>query len=192
MADTTSLAGQLLIAMPSMMDPNFHRTVTYICEHNENGALGLVINRPMDMDMGQIFQQLALTDERLANVTPSLAGDPVLCGGPVETQRGFVLHEEPGEWITTLTIGDRIHVTTSQDVLTAMATGDGPDRAIVVLGYAGWSPGQLEFEIAGNAWLNVPAAPHIIFDTPFDERWQGAAGLLGIDIATVSPQAGHA
>jgi len=192
MHDSSSLTGHLLIAMPAMEDPNFHRTVSYICEHNENGALGLVINRPMDIDMGQIFEQLALTRVQAKDPEPSTAREPVLCGGPVETQRGFVLHSDPGDWETTVAVSDEIHVTTSQDVLSAMAAGKGPDRAVVALGYAGWSPGQLEHELVCNTWINVPASPHIIFDTPFEDRWQGAANLLGFDIATVSSEVGHA
>jgi putative transcriptional regulator len=187
MEETTYLTGQLLIAMPSMLDPNFHRTVTYICEHNQHGALGLVINRPLDFDLGEIFSQLSLT-----NTNNEIANTPILRGGPVELERGFVIHDSRDQWESTTSVDDSIQITTSQDILTAMAAGHGPKRAIVVLGYAGWGAGQLEHEIAENAWLSAPGSPHIVFDTPYEERWQEAAGLLGVDLATISTDAGHA
>lgn len=191
MSDTSFLTGHLLIAMPAMQDPNFHRTVTYICEHSEQGALGIVINRPLDLDLGSVFEQLSLnpTDQ-------SLAQQPILQGGPVHQERGFVLHQTEDasapDFDATLAVTDTIRVTTSQDILTAMAKGQGPRRVVVALGYAGWGAGQLEQEIAQNAWLSVPAEPRIIFDTPFEQRWQQSARLLGIDMTTLSPQAGHA
>jgi putative transcriptional regulator len=187
MPETTSLTGHLLIAMPSMMDPNFHRTVTYICEHSEHGTLGLVINRPLDMDLGQVFEQLSLGSPQ-----PALASRPVLRGGPVQLERGFVLHESTRRWDSTVPVTPSMNVTTSQDILSAMASGDGPERAIVALGYAGWGAGQLEQEISANAWLSVPAVPQIIFDTPFEARWREAAALLGVDPAAIAPDAGHA
>jgi putative transcriptional regulator len=187
MEATTSLTGHLLIAMPSMMDPNFHHTVTFVCEHNEHGALGLIINRPLDIDLDDVFEQLSLpkTSDEIANT-------PILRGGPVEQQRGFVIHESTDEWESTASVKDSIRVTTSQDILTAMASGSGPKRALVVLGYAGWAAGQLEYEMAENAWLSAPASAHIVFETPFEQRWQEAAGILGIDLATISTEAGHA
>jgi len=191
MSDATYLTGHLLIAMPAMQDPNFVKTVTYICEHSDQGALGIVINRPLDMDLGTIFDQLSL-----GSADPDLARQPVVQGGPVHQERGFVLHEpaEAGdrEFDATLAVTDAIRVTTSQDILTAMARGQGPRRALVALGYAGWGAGQLESELVQNAWLSVPASPRIIFDTPFDQRWRESARLLGIDLATISHQAGHA
>jgi len=183
----TNLTGHLLIAMPSLLDPNFARTVTYICEHGEQGALGLVINRPLDMDFGEVLEQLALKA-----ADPALARRPILQGGPVELQRGFVIHSAPRDWEATVAVTDSIFVTTSRDILNSLADGRGPEQALLVLGYAGWGPGQLEDEIAANAWLSVPASADIIFDTPFEERWQRAAALLGVDIATLGPQAGHA
>jgi putative transcriptional regulator len=177
--------------MPAMQDPNFHRTVTYICEHSDQGALGIVINRPLDLDLGSVFEQLSLNPS-----DPSLAQQPVLQGGPVHQERGFVLHQAEDTaaqaFDATLSVTDAIRVTTSQDILTAMASGRGPRRVVVALGYAGWGPGQLEQEMAQNAWLSVPAVPRIIFDTPFDQRWQQSARLLGIDMSTLSSQAGHA
>lgn len=183
----TYLTGQLLIAMPAMTDPNFRQTVTYICEHSEHGALGLVINRPLDIDLGRIFEQLSMS-----NADEELASTPILCGGPVQTERGFVIHESGEEWETSASITDTIHVTTSQDILTSMAAGNGPTRAMVALGYAGWGAGQLEFEMSENAWLSVPANSQILFDIPFEDRWKEAAGLLGVDLATLSMDAGHA
>jgi len=187
MQEATYLTGQLLIAMPSMLDPNFRQTVTYICEHNNEGALGLVINRPLDLNLGRIFAQLALQ-----SADADTARMPILCGGPVQTDRGFVIHESDSDWESSARITNSIHVTTSQDILTSMAAGKGPTRAMVALGYAGWGAGQLEFEITENAWLSVPATSRILFDTPFEERWKEAAGLLGIDLATLSMDAGHA
>lgn len=191
MTDTTFLTGHLLIAMPAMQDPNFARTVTYICEHTLQGALGIVINRPLDMDLGTIFDQLSLNSTDVA-----LARQPVLQGGPVHQERGFVLHEPEEtpeqEFDATLAVTDAIRVTTSQDILSAMANGHGPRRALVALGYAGWGAGQLENELAQNAWLSVPATPRILFDTPFELRWRESTRLLGFDPSTLSHQAGHA
>ncbi len=185
------LSGHFLIAMPAMQDPNFTKTVTYICEHSDQGALGIVINRPLGMDLGAIFDQLSLDSTDAA-----LARQPVLLGGPVHQERGFVLHEpdQAGdqEFDATVAVTDAIRVTTSQDILAAMARGQGPRRSLVALGYAGWGAGQLEHELVQNAWLSVPASPRIIFDTPFDQRWRESARLLGIDLNTISHQAGHA
>lgn len=182
-----NLTGHLLIAMPSMLDPNFERTVTYICEHSDQGALGIVVNQPLDMDIAEVLEQLSLQP-----ATPAIASTPIIRGGPVELQRGFVIHQSPHGWDSTVAVADNIFVTTSQDILGAIAAGDGPDQALLALGYAGWGAGQLEEEISANAWLSVPADPGIIFSTPFEKRWRQAAGLLGIDIATLSSEAGHA
>lgn len=183
----TNLTGHLLIAMPSMLDPNFHQTVTYVCEHSEHGALGIIINRPLDMALGDVFEQLSLS-----RPAPRYANCPVLRGGPVQVERGFVLHESDQDWDSTINVANSIHVTTSQDILSSIAAGSGPERALVALGYAGWNAGQLESEITANAWLNAPASPQIIFDTPFEERWHEATALLGIDLANLSSDAGHA
>ena len=170
-----------------MMDPNFHQTVTYICEHSEHGTLGIVINRPLDMELGQIFEQLSLEQ-----ADPNLADSPVLRGGPVQTEHGFVIHESSEQWEATAAVANSVHVTTSRDILSAMASGNGPKRAVVALGYAGWGAGQLETEIAANAWLSVPASTDILFETPFEERWCRAAEILGVDLTTISSEAGHA
>ncbi len=187
MGEANNLAGHLLIAMPAMLDPNFSRTVTYICEHSEQGALGLVINRPLDIDLGDIFTQL-----ELENFDKEIAACPVLHGGPVHMERGFVIHEAEKQWENSTTINGSIQVTTSRDILVAMANGHGPRRATVALGYAGWGAGQLENEILENSWLSAPANTQIIFETPFADRWQQSAQLLGIDLSTISSEAGHA
>jgi putative transcriptional regulator len=184
---TRYLTNQFLIAMPTMGDPNFDHTVTFICEHNDGGALGLVINRPSGMRLGDIFGQMSLDPQE-----PGLGESPVLLGGPVQPERGFVIHDRGGEWGSTLLVSDTIQVTTSRDVLESMAAGKGPDNALVALGYAGWGSGQLEGEMTANAWLTVPADRDIIFSIPFEERWRAAAALIGIDIDQISSDVGHA
>lgn len=187
MATPQYLTNQFLIAMPSLMDANFSQTVTYICEHNEAGALGLVINRPLKMTLAEVFEQLKMpTPPRL------LAGQSVLHGGPVQTDRGFVVHAAGKRWDATLPVSDRIHVTTSRDILDALARGEGPEVAFIALGYAGWDAGQLETELASNAWLTVPCDERILFATPFEERWHAAAQLLGVNLSALSSEAGHA
>jgi putative transcriptional regulator len=187
MAHENTLANQLLIAMPGMADPNFSTTVTLICEHNDEGALGIVINRPLNLKLGGLFDQLSVD-------TPDqdAADSPVLAGGPVGPERGFVLHNPGIDFENSVAVSDAIQLTLSRDVIDAMACGSGPEKSIVALGYAGWEPGQLEGEILANSWLNVPATPEIVFDMPFAERWQSAAQTLGIDISRIAPGAGHA
>jgi len=181
-----SLANQFLIAMPGMADPNFARSVTLICQHDEDGALGIVINRLADLQMGEMLRQLKLP------ASAATARQPVYSGGPVHGERGFVLHEDVGDWEATLPVGRHLALTTSQDILRAIAGGEGPQRYLVALGYAGWGSGQLEQEFSANAWLNGPADPAVIFDTPHEERWPAAARLLGVDLGRVSSEAGHA
>jgi len=182
-----SLTNQLLIAMPGMLDPNFSTTVTLICEHNDEGALGIVINRPTPLKLGGLFEQLEVDDP-----DPGAADCPVLSGGPVGLERGFVLHGPEQSYENTLAVSSDIRLTLSRDIIDAMAAGDGPDCTLIALGYAGWEPGQLEEEMLANSWLNVPATSEIVFDTPFDKRWDSAARTLGIDIASMSTDAGHA
>ena len=182
-----SLNNQLLIAMPGMADPNFNSTVTLVCEHNANGALGIIINRPMNMDVGGLFEQLDLTGANAA-----LASAPVLDGGPVSREKGFVLHAPGEKFDSSISVSPSIQLTLSRDVLDAMAAGDGPANSLVALGYAGWDSGQLEQEILDNTWLTVPSTPEIIFDVPFAKRWSFAAQSIGIDISQISPHAGHA
>jgi len=184
---TDTLANQLLIAMPGMADPNFSSTVTLICEHNAEGALGIVINRPLTLKLGGLFEQLDVD-----NVDPNAASDPVLMGGPVGPERGFVLHESTHSYENSLAISNTINLTLSRDVLDAMASGEGPRRTLVALGYAGWEPGQLENEFLANSWLNVTATTDIVFDLPFADRWSAAAKSLGVDISRLAPNAGHA
>lgn len=182
-----NLTNHFLIAMPNMVDPYFARTLTYLCEHNEQGALGLVVNRPIDLTLKALFERLSLGLEQR-----DLGDAPVYFGGPVQTDRGFVLHAPPGDWQSTLRVREAIGLTTSKDILEAVGRGEGPQRMIVTLGYAGWSPGQLEHEISQNAWLTVEASDAIIFDVPAEERLPAAMELLGLDFARLSEEAGHA
>ena len=173
--------------MPGMLDPNFSTTVTLICEHNDEGALGIVINRPTPLKLGGLFEQLSVEDP-----DPAAASDPVLAGGPVSPERGFVLHGPEQSYENTLAVSDDIRLTLSRDIIDAIAAGMGPRQTLVALGYAGWEAGQLEDEMLANSWLNVPASPEIVFETPFAKRWDSAARILGIDIAAMSTDAGHA
>ncbi|MCC5862105.1 MAG: YqgE/AlgH family protein [Gammaproteobacteria bacterium] len=182
-----NLVNHFLIAMPGMGDPNFGETVTLICEHSEGGALGIVINRPIGMTLGEVLDQLDLQSE-----DSTLCDMPVMQGGPVQQDRGFVLHSRGGDWDSTLAISETLQITTSQDILAALAEGRGPQQVLVALGYAGWGAGQLEQEMAANAWLSVTADPALVFETPLEERWQRAAGLLGISLEQLSSYAGHA
>lgn len=182
-----NLTNHFLIAMPGMTDPYFANSLTFICEHNENGALGIVINKPIDLTLQSLFEQVGLTLER-----SELMLLPVYFGGPVQMDRGFVLHQPGGNWQSSLQIDDELAFTTSKDILTAITEGAGPDRLLVTLGYAGWEAGQLEAELAANGWLNVEADHSIIFDLPPEERLAAAMEQLGIDILSLSDQVGHA
>lgn len=181
------LNGHFLVAMPNLSDASFAQSVTYVCEHNEEGALGVIINRPSDINLGDMFEQL--------NVEPSdadLNNGVVFHGGPVNPERGFVLHKQPGEWDASLSVADDMVLTSSRDVLEAIAAGTGPAEFLVALGYAGWTPGQLEQELANNAWLTAPGNTQIIFDVPVAQRWEAAMAVLGIASDRLSHQAGHA
>lgn len=182
-----SLTNHLLIAMPSLSDPNFAQTVALICEHTERGALGIVLNKPLPMRLSDVLLQM-----KLEPTTEYIAAQPVLRGGPVHTDRGFVLHRPGGKWDHTHKVSDTIQVTTSRDVLAAMARGEGPSDAFIALGYANWDSGQLEREMRENAWLTVPVDSRVVFELPFEERWAGAWRLLGIEPERLSPTAGHA
>lgn len=182
-----SLSNQLLVAMPGMADPNFSTTVTLVCEHNSEGALGIVINRPLNMNLGGLFDQLDLAD-----ADQTIADSPILDGGPVARERGFVLHAPDSDFDSSVAVSPDIQLTLSRDVLDAMAAGAGPKNSLVALGYAGWDSGQLEQEMLDNTWLSVPATAEIVFDVPFNERWNVAARSIGIDISQISPHAGHA
>ncbi|WP_370261359.1 YqgE/AlgH family protein [Limnobacter sp.] len=182
-----SLSGHFLIAMPNMLDPSFAGSVVYLCEHSSKGAMGLVINRPTDLDIVALLEKIELEVE----------GDlpqhfPVMAGGPVAAERGFVLHTAPLQWNSSLPVNDRISLTTSKDILEAVAKGQAPSQWLITLGYAGWGEGQLEQELAQNAWLTVPANDDILFNTPLEERFASAYGLLGIDPSLLTGAAGHA
>jgi putative transcriptional regulator len=185
------LTNQFLIAMPGMADDTFSGAVVYLCEHTDKGALGLVINKPIDIKLKNLFEKVDLTLDR-----DDLADEPVYFGGPVQTERGFVLHEKLGTdgspYNSTLEIPGGLEMTTSKDVLEAMSAGGGPKRVLVTLGYSGWGAGQLEDEIGRNGWLTVQADPQIIFDTPAEQRYERAVRLLGIDPRMLSQDAGHA
>jgi putative transcriptional regulator len=185
-----NLANHFLIAMPSMNDPIFGGTVVYICEHNDKGVLGVVINKPTDMTMDVLFDRIDLkvTD----SLMPNVVDEPIMFGGPVQDDRGFVLHTPGGRYSSSLSVTDEVAFTTSIDVLEAVANGTGPERMLVSIGYAGWSPGQLEEEIARNGWLTVGADAHVLFDLPIEERYTAAIKLLGIDPFMLASEAGHA
>lgn len=183
---TINLTRHFLIAMPAMADPNFSRTLTFVCEHNERGALGIVVNRPIEVTLGALFKQveIPLGDD-------ALASQPVFYGGPVQFDHGFVLHRPVGQWKSTLPVGE-VGLTTSRDILEAMAGGRGPSEQLVALGYAGWAPGQLEDEIQRNGWLTVAADSAVIFDIPPEGRYDAAMKMLGVNAANLSEEAGHA
>ena len=185
--DGTSLTSQLLVAMPWFNDPGFAHTVTLVCEHSERGALGIVLNKPLPMHLSDVFSQMQLTTQDEA-----LAEQVVLRGGPVHPDRGFVLHRPGGDWDSSHRISDSVQVTTSRDVLAALARGEGPRDAFIALGYAGWEAGQLEQEIKDNAWLTLPASDALLFDQPYEARWLAAWRQLGVDVASVSAVPGHA
>lgn len=184
---SVNLTDHFLIAMPAMADPYFAKTLVYVAEHNEQGALGVIVNRPLDMSLGSLFEKIEvpLAGEGFAQL-------PVYFGGPVQTDRGFVLHNAGGQWQSTLKVNDKIELTTSKDILQAVGEGSGPSNLLITLGYAGWSEGQLEQELAANAWLSVPATEHILFDLPAEEKLTAAMALLGVDFASLSEEAGHA
>lgn len=185
--DSIDLTNHFLIAMPGMADPYFSKTLTLICEHSEKGAIGLVVNKPIDVSLGNLFEQvdIALQDE-------ALRMESVHFGGPVLVDRGFVLHQPLADWNSTLKVNENTGLTTSKDILEAMAAGKGPGRVLVTLGYAGWAPGQLEDEIKRNGWLSVAASTDIIFDLPAEQRLGAAMALLGLNYGNLSDVAGHA
>ncbi|WP_034299622.1 YqgE/AlgH family protein [Herbaspirillum sp. RV1423] len=189
------LTNHFLIAMPSMLDPIFGGTVVYLCEHNQNGALGVVINKPTDMTMDVLFDRINLKLEIVhdsPDAAPELYRSPVMFGGPVQVERGFVLHTAMDQFSSTLQVTEGISLTTSKDVLEAVAHGDGPQQVLVSLGCSGWSAGQLEEELGRNGWLTVKADPSIIFDLPVEQRFTAALALLGIDPVMLSGDFGRA
>jgi len=182
-----NLTNHFLIAMPAMTDPFFAKSLTYVCEHNDEGAMGIVVNRPISLTLSELFAQINMPLNQA-----ELDDMPVHFGGPVQTDRGFVLHDAGGRWQSTLHVNDRVNLTTSKDILQAVGEGTGPHHLLISLGYAGWSKGQLEQELADNAWLSVPANEHILFDLSAEQRLPAAMALLGVDYATLSEEAGHA
>jgi len=184
-----SLTNHFLIAMPALADPNFEKTVTLVCQHDDEGALGVVVNRPTDMKVGDVLGQLDLDTDPGAAMCSI---DPVFSGGPVQTELGMILHDLGTTHEATINVSDDIGLTMSLDMLEAMARNEGPNQAMLMLGYAGWGAGQLESEISQNAWLSVPADIGLIFDTAVDQRWHAAASRLGVDLSLLSGQAGRA
>ncbi len=184
---TLNLKNHFLIAMPSLNDPNFQRTVTYICEHDDNGAMGLILSRATGTRLSELFQQLDISCE-----DPEINNRAIMAGGPVGAQNGFILHRPPGQWETSLQITNELGLTTSRDILESIALGNGPKDIIITLGYAGWGAGQLEQELATNAWLTHPAETDLIFSTPTNQLWQAAANALGVDLNLLSGESGHA
>ncbi|MDX8385640.1 MAG: YqgE/AlgH family protein [Gallionella sp.] len=182
-----NLTHHFLVAMPTIQEGVFAGTLTYICEHNENGALGIVVNRPISLTLGEMFDQINIPLQQ-----SKLSNSLVHFGGPVQTERGFVLHEPKGDWESTLLINDKLALTTSKDILEAIGEGQGPRNMVVTLGYAGWDQGQLEHEITENVWLTVPASERILFELPPEERLPAAMSLLGVDYSSLVEDAGHA
>lgn len=212
-----SLENQFLIAMPSLGDDYFNKTVTYICEHNGEGAMGLIINMPVNITLHDLLKQIEENDneastkkaskQKTDDKTPEHESTPtkvkgilldhsleqlVLSGGPIAQNRGFVLHRTQSGWKSSLALSDDIMITTSKDILMALGTSAAPEQFMVTLGYAGWGPGQLEAELKTNSWLTIDADSDILFNTPIEQRWQKATEKLGINIAHLSPDIGHA
>lgn len=186
---STNLTNHFLIAMPAMSDPYFAKSLVYIAEHNDQGALGIIVNRPIDMSLATLFEKIDVPFEAEST---TLAKLPVFFGGPVQTDRGFVLHRPLGEWQSTLAVSPEVGLTSSRDVLQAVARDGEPREIVVTLGYSGWEAGQLEHELAQNAWLTVPAHAHILFELPYEERLPSAMEILGVDFANLSEKPGHA
>ncbi len=181
-----SLRNHFLLAMPSLKDPLFGQTLTYICEHSENGAMGLIINHPLTLTIGDVFEQMEIP------TNDETAAQQVLCGGPVQMERGFVLHTNDSQWDSTMEISEELSLTASKDILEAIAQNKGPEKYLFILGYAGWEAGQLEQELEENSWITLPADSSLIFDIPIELRWQLASQQLGVDLNLIAPTSGHA
>ncbi|MCH2556410.1 MAG: YqgE/AlgH family protein [Alcanivorax sp.] len=185
--DNASLKHQLLIAMPQMDDPNFEHTVTYVVEHGDEGAMGLTLNRPVSLSLNDILVDMDIEVE-----VPPSEHHQVVAGGPIQQDSGFVLHRStPRQWDSSIQLADGLCLTTSRDIMEAIALGEGPEATLVCLGYAGWDRGQLEQELAENVWLSAASSPELVLDTPFNQRWQAAAAGLGVDISLIATQVGH-
>ena len=183
----TSLANHLLVALPSLHDPHFARSVTLVCQHDADGAMGVMVNRASEYTLGEVLQQMGIASD-----SDALQSQIVLAGGPVHPERGFVLHDGDREWDSSLAVGGGLYLTTSRDVLEAMARGDGPSQAVVALGCAGWGAGQLEQELVDDSWLMVPNRREVLFELPLEQRWQAAAGSIGVDLVNYASHSGHA
>ena len=187
MDNESNLTDHFLIAMPTLADPNFFHSVTYICEHSDKGAMGIVINHPVELSLHELFDHMEIEHDTAASKAQAIFN-----GGPVENERGFVLHQFDKTWKSTLKITDKLAITTSRDIIEAIANDTGPEKSLIALGYAGWEKGQLEQEIADNAWLCGPADDSILFDLPITERWEAAAKKIGVDLNLLSTTSGHA
>lgn len=187
MIESNYLTNHFLIAMPALADPNFSHTVTYVCEHHEGGAMGIVVNRPLTLSLGEVLQHMHLKAR-----TPQIALQPIYLGGPVHRERVFVIHKAPWHGELTLPVSAELAVTASRDIMVALAEGAYTDPALIALGYAGWGEGQLEQELVANAWLSGQADARILFEVPDERRWAEAAALMGVDISRLSGEAGHA
>ncbi len=185
--NSSDLTGQFLIALPTLQDSNFEHSVVFLCSHSEQGAMGLVLNQPSTLTLGQVFEQLEIPGE-----APAVQGEPVFVGGPVQQEQGFVLHSTEQLWESSLPVNDFSALTSSRDVLEAIAGDRGPDHFRLMLGYAGWGPGQLESELQQNAWLTAPATPELLFETPFPDLREAAAQALGVDMSLLIQHSGHA
>lgn len=185
----TSLKNHLLIAMPSLADPNFAHSVTYICEHSPEGAMGIIINYPLTLHLGEVLQNMEIATDDVA-----LKEQVILAGGPIQQERGFVIHrtDKNNKWKSSMPLSEGLAITTSKDILQAMANNTGPKDTVVALGYSRWGAGQLEQEIAQNSWLCAPASLQILFDIPVENRWHAAAALMGVDLDNISTEIGHA
>ena len=186
-ASPVRLANQLLIALPALDDPNFSRSVALVCQHDGDGAMGVVVNRASEYTLGDVLEQMSLE-----TADEALRSRVVLSGGPVHPERGFVLHDGQREWDSTLAVGEGLYLTTSRDILEAMAAGEGPANAVVALGCAGWGAGQLEYELGENSWLTVPSDAELLFGLPLEQRWQAAGGRIGVDMTRLTDYSGHA
>lgn len=181
------LRNHFLLAMPALSDANFARTVTFVYEHNQDGAMGIIINRPLNITLEEVLRHMG--GKGCAKGVGMMS---VCLGGPVQQERGFILHRPIGQWEATLAVGDEFGITTSCDILNAISEGQGPSQMLIALGYAGWGPNQLEQELADNAWLSTPANSKVVFDTPYEQRWEAAAALAGVDLCRLSGEVGHA
>ena len=184
---TTHFGNHLLVALPSLQDGGFAQSVVLLCQHDGDGAMGVVVNQPSEYTLGEVLAQMQIDSDDV-----ELLVSPVLNGGPVHPERGFVIHDDGREWDSNLQVGENLYLTTSRDILEAMARGDGPRNALVTLGCAGWGSAQLECEIARNSWLTVPADAEVLFDAPLEQRWQLAASRIGVDLFRLTGYSGHA